>query len=158
LRTFLLVVPVAAVTAALVAPYFRPSPIVRIATRTEWDEAIANDRCVVFVDGDWNSEMVAFRKPFAKFADWCRASTDVRTLTMLIDADDTTGDVWNICQQIWMTNDIHQGGLKTYGGAGRVLWINRGQIVDYAWCKELTDDTDIENIDALKTRTRKAFK
>jgi hypothetical protein len=158
LRTLLLLVTASAVAAAMVAPYFRPSPIAHITTRSEWDAAISNDQCIVFVDGDWNTEMVAFRRPFARFADWCQDHTEVRALTMLIDADVRTNDVWSICDRLWEKNDIDKGGLKNLGGAGRVLWIHHGQVVDYAWCNEVMNDNDIENIDALKTRTRKVFK
>ena len=158
LRTLLLLVAVSGVAAAMIAHYvFRPDPITHITTRSEWDAATNNDRCVVFVDGDWNINMVAFRQPFAKFADWCQANTNARVLTMIIESDDTTNDVWNICDQLWRTNNIDRGGMKNYGGAGRVLWIDNGEVVDYAWCMELIDYDDIENIDALKARTRAAF-
>ena len=158
LRILLLLVAVAAGVSAVVAHYFvRPDPITKITSRSEWISAIKHDRCVVFVDGDWNIDMVAFRKPFSKFAVWCESRTDTHALTLKIDPADKTNDVWNICDELWHTHNIKRGGLKNYGGAGRVLWIDKGQIVDYAWCMELMDDGDIDNISALKTRTRNAF-
>jgi hypothetical protein len=36
---------------------------------------------------------------------------------MPIDADDTSNDVWQICEEFWRKNDIHPAGLKNYGGA-----------------------------------------
>ena len=137
--------------------FFRPGSIAQITTRSAWDAAIKNDRCIVFVDGDWNINMVAFREPFAKFANWCQSATDVRALTMKIDSDDTTNDVWNISDELWRTHNINPGGLKNYGGAGRVLWIDNGQVVDYAWCRELMDYNDLDNIDVLKARTQNVF-
>jgi hypothetical protein len=158
LRALLLLVAITALATAMVAHYFfGRDPITHITTRSEWDAAMESDRCIVFVDGEWNVDMVAFRQPYAKFAEWCQSHIDARALTMLIDSDNTTNDVWSICNELWRMNSINPGGLKNYGGAGRVLWINKGQVVDYAWCMELINYEDIENIDTLKARTQNAF-
>jgi hypothetical protein len=135
----------------------RPDPIRKIATRANWDSATKNRCCVLFVDCPWNIEVVRFRRPFASFADWCQANTKVSVLTMKLDSEDVTNDVWQICDQLWAENDIDQGGLKNSGGAGRVVWINNGRVVDYAWCMELTNADNIEDTESLRTRTRKAF-
>jgi len=148
---------VAAVVAAFISRYFfRPDPITRITSYSEWESATRNSRCILFVDCEWNANIVLFRQPFAKFAEWCAATSNNRPLTMMIDSDDTTNDVWKICQDLWRANNIAPGAMKTYGGAGRVVWIDRGQVVDYAWCTELMDD-DVRDIDILKTRTANAF-
>lgn len=127
-------------------------PIGNITTHADWELATKNHRCIVFVDGAWNIQMVHFRRPFAKFADWCQTHTNTRALTMSINPHDTTNDVWHICQELWAQNNIDPGGLKNFGGAGRVLWIDKGQIVDYAWCFE------VETIEMLTERTQKAFR
>jgi hypothetical protein len=43
------------------------------------------------------------------------------------------------------------GGLKYLGGAGRVVWFQNGEVVDYAWCSE------VANAGELQARTLKAF-
>ena len=97
--------------------------------------------------------MAAFRQlRFQKLAEWCQSDTNVRALTMTIDSDDTTNDVWKICEQMWLDNRIPPGSMKHYGGAGRVVWIDSGRVVDYDWCSELMD------LDALKARTKHAFR
>ena len=77
---------------------------------------------------------------------------------MLIDASDTTNEIFSLCDQLWRANGIWPGALKHYGGSGRVLWIDNGQIVDYAWCMDVKKYEDVENIESLKHRTRNAFK
>ena len=76
---------------------------------------------------------------------------------MTIDSDDTQNDVWRICDELWRLNLIDPGGLKNYGGAGRILWVEDGKVVDYDWCEALTDFSDLENFDALEMRTRSNF-
>ena len=66
-------------------------------------------------------------------------------------------EIWQICDDLWSRYDIPRGGLKNLGGAGRVLWIEDGRVVDYAWCTELMNEDDRENIELLKVRTRRAF-
>lgn len=116
-----------------------------------------DSRCVVFVDGGWNAEVVAFRKPFHEFARRRGPNGSIRLLTMTIDADDTGNDVWRICERIYRDYDIPQGGLKNFGGAGRVLWISNGRVVDYAWCKELLASNQNETVDELNDRTQRAL-
>jgi hypothetical protein len=159
LQALVIFVSLAGVSAGMVGRHFvRADLMVRITSRSQWDAAINNQRCIVFIDADWNGDVVAFRKPFATFSEWCQSHSDVRVLTMAIDADDASNDVWQICEELWRKNDIHAGGLKNYGGAGRVLWIAQGRLVDHAWCTEVIHDTDIGNIDPLKLRTERAFR
>ena len=159
LRSLLAFVTLCAVAAAIGAHYFLgPDPVTYIATRADWDAAIEHNRCVVFVDGDWNGDMVLFRRPYTKFAEWSQDQPDIVALAMKIDPNNETNDAWKICDELWTTNRISRGGLKNYHGAGRVIWIDHGKVVDHAWCMELMGDDEIENIDKLMTRTRNAFK
>jgi hypothetical protein len=136
----------------------RLEPLIQIKTRSDWESALQNKHCVVFVDGLWNTDTARFRGPFERFAAWQMVHSDVRVFTMMINPDDTSDDVWRICEELWRKNDISPGGLKNLGGAGRVLWINNGKVVDYAWCMELMNHDDTDNTEmVLKTRTTKAF-
>ena len=157
LRSLLLLVASCAIAATAAHYLIRPDPMMRITTHAEWDVAIKRRNCVLFVDGDWNIDIVAFRRPFAKFAWWCYADATARAITMKIDSDDTSNDVWSICDTLWSSNEIHPGGLKNFGGAGRVVWLKNGNVVDYAWCMELMQRNEVETIALLQKRTRKAF-
>jgi len=127
------------------------SNAVRIITNTDdWNAAIASGRCVLFVNCDWNVAMVAFRQPFSDFAAWSNDNTDYKTISITLDAD-SKDEMWHTIQDLWQDNSISPGGLKTYGGAGRVVWFNDGQVIDYAWC------TEVLEVDKLKSRTKDAF-
>lgn len=159
LRSLLLIVALAAVIAALSGYYlFRPELITKITTRAQWETAIKRDRCIVFIYGDWNTDMVGFQVTFAKFAGHRQDHAGTRLLTMTVGPANMSNDVWEICEELWHNNNITSGGLKHLNGAGRVLWIENGKVVDYAWCQEIMSTSDLENFDAITQRTRKAFK
>ena len=50
------------------------------------------------------------------------------------------------------SNEIDVGGLKTYGGAGRIIWLEDGRVLDYEWCFEFLNEPS-----QLKARSRNAF-
>jgi hypothetical protein len=142
----------------------------KITTRAEWESAIKDRRCVLFVDCRWNVNVARFRRRFTSLASWCQ-EMDVTALTMQIDPEHED-DVWKICAELWTKNNIDPGGLKNWGGAGRVVWLDHGRVVDHAWCMEFLDNSQPESVDTLaakkeqprgeidlvKARTEKAFK
>ncbi len=129
---------------------FSSKAVRRIQTIAEWNECTSARHCVLFVNCDWNTDMVMFRQPFSEFADWCRDNTDYQTIAVTIDGESKCA-LWNALQELWQNNDISPGGLKTYGGAGRVVWFSNGRVVDHAWC------VDVERLDKLKARSHDAF-
>lgn len=128
-----------------------------IHTRAEWKAAIGKGRCLLFVEGDWNILVAAFKEPHARFANWCVAKTNIRPLRIRIDPNDIENDAFHICDELWKANNISSGGLKTLGGAGRLVWMENGKVVDYAWCWEVMDKENPASIELLKQRTLKAF-
>lgn len=130
---------------------FNSNAVRSITNIDDWNAAIASGRYVLFVNCDWNIAMVAFRQQFSDFAAWSSDNTNYRTISVKLDAD-SKDNMWHAIQDFWQHNSISPGGLKTYGGAGRVVWLNDGRVVDYAWCTEILD------LDRLKTRTRNAFR
>jgi len=123
-----------------------------VKTLDDWDALLQNGRHVLFVDCDWNVAMVAFRRPFSKFSDWCREETNYRSASVKMIA---SGDheLSKATQDLMRSNGIFLGGMKTYGGAGRVIWLEDGRVLDYEWCHELLNDPS-----KLKARSRKAFR
>lgn len=121
-----------------------------ITTTDEWKAAIASGRCVLFVDCDWNVAVVAFRRSFADFASWSRDNANHKAITFKVDAD-SKDEMWHAIQDLWKDNSISPGSMKTYGGAGRVVWFKESRVVDFAWCMEVFE------MDTLKSRTKDAF-
>lgn len=63
--------------------HFTSDAVWRIETSEEFRAEISSGRCVLFVDCEWNFDVVAFRRPFAEFAAWCRQNTDYKTLSLV---------------------------------------------------------------------------
>ena len=112
---------------------------------------------MLFVDGNWNPEMEAFRKPFEDFSKFAN-SHGISTLTISIDPD-LEDESWEICQKLWgqIGDGKKQHGLKHFGGAGRIVWLDNGKILDYDWCAFLTNWDNIDDIDWITNRTNAAF-
>ncbi len=106
----------------------------------------------LFVDCDWNSLMVAFRGPFSSFADWSRDETAYQpaSVKMIAFSDD---DLSVAVQDFLRSNGISTQGMKTYGGAGQILWLENGRLLDSADCGEFLRD-----VPNLKTRTQQVFR
>lgn len=126
------------------------SPVRIITTAGALRESLSTGQTILFVDCDWNGEVAAFRIPFASFADWCEENTSIQTLSTKIDSE-SKDELWHALQEMWRDNRILEGGLKNYGGAGRVVWFRDGQVVDHAWCSE------VHAVEQLQARTRQAF-
>lgn len=129
------------------------SAVLHIATADELRSATAGGRCILFVDCDWNERPILFRRPLTDFADWCSKNTDYKVLSVkLADSQaDSQDELWAAIQELWQRYAISPGGMKTMGGAGRVVWFNEGRVVDYAWCWEVGDKSKLES------RTKDAF-
>ena len=125
------------------------SPVQIITTADALRDSLATGQHILFVDCGWNGDVVAFRFPFAAFATWCEQNS-IQTLSVKVDSE-SKDELWHMLQQMWRDNRILEGGLKNYGGAGRVVWFRDGQIVDYAWCSE------VHSVALLRARTSKAF-
>ena len=126
-------------------------------TLDDWKWLLQTGRHILFVDCDWNVEMVLFRRTFSAFADWCREETNYRSVSvkMIAYPDDefsTAAKLSTAVQELMRSNEIFQGGLKTYGGAGRIIWLEDGRVLDYEWCHEFLNDAT-----KLKARSRNAF-
>jgi len=84
---------------------------------------------------------------------WLPPSNDnpaCKAITFKIDAE-SKDEMWYTLQDLRKNNSIPPGNMKTYGGAGRVVWFKDGRVADYAWCTELLE------MDKLKSRTKDAF-
>ncbi len=125
------------------------SPVQIIATADALRDSLSMGQSVFFVDCGWNGDVVAFRFSIAAFATWCEQNS-IQTLSEKVDSE-SKDELWHALQQMWRDHRIHEGGMKNYGGAGRVVWFRDGQIVDYAWCSE------VHSVALLRARTSKAF-
>lgn len=140
-------------------PAFPPASISCIATRGKWDATIKGSRCIVLVNDDWHISTDVFRPYFAQLANWCQSETNFKAILIEIDGVGPPNDVWRICGELQVKYDLEAGGMRHTGGAGRVLWLDHGHLVDHAWCDVLFDEYRYEAsfLDALKARTKSAF-
>ncbi len=121
-----------------------------ISKAAELRTVTATGQVVLFVDCPWNGDVVGFREPFREFAGWCRNETSIRPATVMLDADNQDA-LWQALQALWSNLRVSAGGLKNYGGAGRVVWFEDGVVRDIAWCHHLQD------VAGIKERTRDVF-
>lgn len=124
-------------------------PVRSLTTADDLRNSLSTGQSVLFVDCDWNGDVIAFRIPFATFATWCEQNS-IKTLSVKVDSE-SRNELWDMLQRLWRDNRIYEGGLKYHGGAGRVVWFRDGQVVDYAWCSE------VHSVALLKARTSRAF-
>ena len=129
---------------------FADNAIRIVTTPNELKAATSVGRCILFVNCDWNSDMVQFRKPFSDFAAWSSKSTDYKTITVKLDGN-SQDEMWDTIQLLWKNNSILPGSMKTHGGAGRVVWFKDGNVVDHAWCIEVME------LYELKSRSKEAL-
>jgi hypothetical protein len=121
-----------------------------LTTAADWDASLKSGQAILFVNCDWHITVVGFRQQFSAFADWCNSHTAYITVSAKVDPD-AEDVIWGKLQTLWKTNSISQGGIRDYGGAGRVVWFDDGSVVDHAWCHDLFTPGTIE------ARTRKLF-
>jgi hypothetical protein len=127
------------------------SSIATISTVDEWRASLTSGQRIVFVDGEWNSEIVAFRKPFGSFGGWCLSETNYQPRVLALVPDDND-PLFQELQRFFKAQKTETCGLKTYGGGGRVLWLENGRLVDVAWWNEVGSEA------TLKSRTQVAFR
>jgi hypothetical protein len=122
-----------------------------IASYRDWHAAVSHGKSVVFIDCEWNPEVAAFRKPFADFAQWCVQDANCEAFSATLKLDEPRDELWNEIQRLLEANAITGGGMRNLGGAGRIVWIKNGRVVDYAWFSEAFTRDD------LVARTIQAF-
>lgn len=135
---------------AAASPPNLDSAVCVISAAAELKTVTSTGQVVLFVDCNWNGDVVGFRAPFREFAGWCRNETSIRPATIVLDADNQDA-LWQALQELWSNLHVSAGGLKIYGGAGRVVWFEDGDIRDVAWCHHLPD------VAGIKERTRDVF-
>jgi hypothetical protein len=96
-----------------------------------------------------------FRRTFQEFGEWC-SLRGIRPLTLKITGN-AEDDAWNICQKLWEENGIEPGYLRTHGGAGRVVWMEAGRVVDCVWMFDMEGWPGLDSIEGMKVRTIAAF-
>jgi len=107
-----------------------------VANPDEWKPLVERSRCILFVDCPWNEDIAAYRPAFWEFASWCRESSDYLPIRVELDGE-ARGAMAQIVQGLHKSHGIPPGGLKTLGGAGRVIWMENGRVRDYAWWHEV---------------------
>lgn len=117
----------------------------------DWNRVGMRGTRILFVDCDWNLDVAVFRQTVADYAAQAGSRVDLQIVRVRIDADNTKTALFDRVCQLWRENGIHPGGMKNFGGAGRVVWLVDGHVLDYAW------GHDIASVKDFQRRTIRAF-
>ncbi len=132
-------------------------PVKIVSTGEQWDAWTQNQKCVLFVDCNWNATVVVSRTTYQAFSEWC-VENDICPLAISLDANDKTSEARQVCQKLWKDNAIAQGSMKNAGGAGRIVWLQDGTVVDHDWCTAILNWENLQDIESWKNRTEEAFR
>jgi len=129
----------------------------RIETAESFRGMLNGGDYLLFVDCDWNSDVLKSHPHFETLAVWCTETAICEPVSVFIKGSDfdsglgTTGVQRELEHFLYVRNELEGGGIKLMGGAGRIVWIRDGELVDSGWHWDLAD------LSAMKQRTRQAF-
>lgn len=124
--------------------------VTNVRSIADWERMMRLPQCTLFIDCNWNSSVVAQRKPYAAFAYWCRNQTHNVPVRVILDTNDET-KICDVVERFQERNFIPGGGMKNQSGAGRVIWLKFGIVRDFDWIER------IESASVLERRTRRVF-
>lgn len=166
LRTILKMIALVAVVLAITRLILlQPSMPTSIRTRSEWTTATQRGNCILYVNCEWNIDVVVFGKSFSQFCESSMRNADVQPLEILLRADEQSSDGWQICENLWISNGLYSGGLKNLNGAGRIVWLKDGKVVDSCWYSDIaiaagnySSASQVIQNQQLRERTAMAFR
>ena len=137
-----------------------PAQFNNVATIDQWVQSTKSQRVVLFVDADCNSWTLSYRDRLDSYSDWFRNAFGYNAI--FIDTSIASGsptwdpanieiELFDLLQELWKTHSVPTGGMKSWGGAGTVAWLDDGKIVDHEFIGSL------ETLDEMRTRTDTAF-
>jgi len=142
---------IAAVCAAVYMHYApRRLPTTEIECTQPWGDVTKNKKTVLFVDADCNGFTLFWGHLYEPYCRWFRWKYGRNAV--LVDTTLGSGETWDVLQQTWRDHNVITGGYKTWGGAGQVVWIRDGIVVDTAFLPDFPD------LDSMKQRTLKNFR
>lgn len=121
----------------------------QVKSADEWGSAVSFGQTVLFVNCEWHIDVVAYRRVFREFGASSQENMECRAVSVTVDPDGQD-ELWPILQSLWAQLRIDHG-MKLLGGAGRIVWFDNGQVVDYALWFEVPD------VESLRQRTKMAF-
>ncbi len=106
--------------------------MLEVNTIADLDKLCDQDCAVVFIWVDWSmharqSASIAIRM----VADWRSKHPDANIDLLQIDLSEQSGEMWDAVEQWLGSQDIQDAGSLMYGGAGALLWVRSGMIVQY---------------------------
>jgi hypothetical protein len=120
-----------------------------IPSPKDWGPTVATGNCVVYLNCSWNIDIVRYRTVFAKFAQDRRGDKSYKVAVVMMDENEQD-KVSLLAQRLVDAHKIGYG-TKNWLGAGLILWMKNGVLIDYCWCQEVRDET------ALRERTIRSF-
>ena len=149
LKSMLVTVMLAALCVATYVHFApRPLPVRQISCEQPWSDVAASTAVVAFVDADFNGFTGFYSNVYERFCRWHLSG--FRENAILIDTTSGSGETWDKLQQTWRDLNVHTGSFKTFGGAGQVVWVKNGKVVDTVFLPD-------SDFDELKGRTVNNF-
>jgi hypothetical protein len=100
-----------------------------ITTAADFDSAIADGKCILFVNCYWNPEVLFLGQEFNKFTAVINSDASLNVITVDLDSFNQNGEIWQRVEKLWKDNNITPGAYKNMNGAGRIVWFQDGTIV-----------------------------
>lgn len=97
---------------------------------------LGEGRVVLFIDATWSLPVVAWRQPFLEFSTWCHErSVCIPVRIQLSDPDEE----WQTIESFREANAIPSYGYAFHNGAGQVIWLENGRVLEHSNCINFPD-------------------
>jgi hypothetical protein len=118
-----------------------------------WNRTVMQGQRILFVDGPWNFDSAVIRRLITDNSSHFGDRIETPVVRVEIDAEYPNTALFGRLSQFWRENSIHPGGMKNFGGGGRVVWLVDGKVVDYAWGHEILGLNDFQQRTAIAFQT-----
>lgn len=119
-----------------------------IRSLADWNTTISEGRVVLFLDAAWSLPVTVWRRPFLEFSNWCHESSACSPVRVQLCHHD---EEWATIFAFRDANSIPFKGDIYSNGAGQVVWLKDGHVLDHSLCHRFPDAA------AVIARTKAVF-
>jgi hypothetical protein len=104
-------------------------PLHTVESITEFEELLAADRALVFVDVEWSMTSVQSRTTVAELVEWMESDAELQTVSLYrLDLSEQTGAVYDAAGD-WFSSQRANVSAGVLSGNGALVWARRGGII-----------------------------